>query len=145
MLSVSTQHSSLFPYGLPSLHVEKTSTVKGFPAALFLSLACDQQLANIQMGQHSRIIDSITTEAPEAVVFVAILPYSQYIYAECMTSTKEPQWISVNNNALEYFEGVPLMVVFDSCKLAVIANNARNKNAYVIGSDPHVQNQSYQI
>ena len=37
------------------------------------------------------------------------------------------------------------MVVFDSCKLAVIANNARNKNAYVIGSDPHVQNQSYQI
>lgn len=97
------------------------------------------------MGQHSRIIDSITTEATEAVVFVAILPYSQYIYAECMTSTKEPQWISVNNNALEYFEGVPLMVVFDSCKLAVIANNARNKNAYVIGSDPHIQNQSYQI
>ena len=54
-----------------------------------------------------------------------------------MTSTKEPQWISVNNNALEYFEGVPLMVVFDSCKLAVIANNARNKNAYVMGSDAY--------
>ena len=59
-------------------------------------------------GKTFKITDPITTEETEVVVFVAILPYSQYIYAEGMTSTKEPQWISVNNNALEYFGGVPL-------------------------------------
>jgi Transposase and inactivated derivatives len=73
-------------------------------------------------GKTFKITDPITTEVTEVVVFVAILPYSQYIYAEGMTSTKEPQWISVNNNALEYFGGVPLMVVCDNCKQAVIAN-----------------------
>lgn len=73
-------------------------------------------------GKTFKIIDPITTEETDIVVFVAILPYSQYIYAEGMISTKEPQWISVNNNALEYFGGVPLMVVCDNCKQAVIAN-----------------------
>lgn len=73
-------------------------------------------------GKTFKITDPITTEVTEVVVFVAILPYSQYIYAEGMTSTKEPQWISVNNNALEYFGGVPLMVVCDNCKQAVTAN-----------------------
>ena len=73
-------------------------------------------------GKTFKITDPITTEVTEVVIFVAILPYSQYIYAEGMTSTKEPQWISVNNNALEYFGGVPLMVVCDNCKQAVTAN-----------------------
>ena len=39
-----------------------------------------------------------------------------------MVSTKEPQWIAVNNNALQYFGGVPALVVCDNCKQAVIAN-----------------------
>ena len=39
-----------------------------------------------------------------------------------MISTKEPQWIAVNNNALAYFGGVPALVVCDNCKQAVIAN-----------------------
>ena len=55
-------------------------------------------------------------------MFVAILPYSQYIYAEGMLSTKEPQWIDANNHALDYFGGVPALVVCDNCKQAVIVN-----------------------
>ncbi len=39
-----------------------------------------------------------------------------------MVSTKEPQWIAVNNNVLAYFSGVPTLVVCDNCKQAVIAN-----------------------
>jgi hypothetical protein len=38
----------------------------------------------------------LTGEVTPIVVFVAILPYSQYIYAEGMESTKEMQWIEVN-------------------------------------------------
>ena len=66
--------------------------------------------------------DPLTGETLPIVVFVAILSYSQYIYAKGMLSTKEPQWIEVNNHALDYFGGVPALVVCDNCKQAVIAN-----------------------
>ena len=39
-----------------------------------------------------------------------------------MLSTKEPQWIDVNNHALDYFGGVPALVVCDNCKQAVVVN-----------------------
>lgn len=41
-------------------------------------------------GQTFRMIDPLTGEILTIVVFVAILPYSQYTYAEGMLSTKEP-------------------------------------------------------
>ena len=52
----------------------------------------------ILLGVH----EDDTEKEADVVVFVAVLPYSQYIYAEGMLSTKEPQWIEVNNHALEY-------------------------------------------
>ena len=73
-------------------------------------------------GKTFDLIDRLTGEFIPIVVFVAILPYSQYIYAEGMISTKEMQWIEVNNNALKAFGGVPAIVVCDNCKQAVIAN-----------------------
>lgn len=73
-------------------------------------------------GKTFRMADPDTGENCEIVVFVAILPYSQYIYAEGMLSTKETQWIAVNNHALRYFGGVPAIVVCDNCKQAVTAN-----------------------
>ena len=73
-------------------------------------------------GKTFQIIDRDTGEIFTVVVYVAVLPYSQYIYAEGMTSTKEPQWIAVNNHALEYFGGVPAIVVCDNCKQAVLVN-----------------------
>ena len=68
-------------------------------------------------GKTFQMVDHLTGEVMEIVVFVAVLPYSQYIYAEGMVSTKEPQWIAVNNNALKYFGGVPALVVCDNCNV----------------------------
>lgn len=73
-------------------------------------------------GKTFSLIDGQTGEVFTIVVFVAILPYSQFIYAEGMLSTKEPQWIAVNNHALRYFGGAPALVVCDNCKQAVLAN-----------------------
>ena len=73
-------------------------------------------------GKTFELIDKLTGEITTIVVFVAVLPYSQYIYAEGMASTCEPQWIEVNNHALAYFGGVPTVVVCDNCKQAVTAN-----------------------
>lgn len=69
-------------------------------------------------GKTFDIVDPLTGEINAVVVYVAVLPYSQYIYAEGMLSTKEPQWIDVNNHALDYFGGVPALVICDNCKQA---------------------------
>lgn len=74
-------------------------------------------------GKTFEMIDRLTGEIMDIVVFVAVLPYSQMIYAEGMLSTKEPQWIQVNNNALKFYGGVPAIVVCDNCKQAVVAND----------------------
>ena len=74
-------------------------------------------------GKTFEMIDRLTGEIMDIVVFVAVLPYSQMIYAEGMISTKEPQWIQVNNNALKFYGGVPAIVVCDNCKQAVVAND----------------------
>lgn len=73
-------------------------------------------------GQTFRMIDPVTGEILPIVVFVAVLPYSQYIYAEGMLSIKESPWINVNNHALSYFGGVPALCICDNCKQAVTAN-----------------------
>jgi transposase len=73
-------------------------------------------------GKTFQLTDSLTGEITPIVVFVSILPYSQFIYAEGMVSTKEPQWIQVNNNALAYFGGAAPLTICDNCKQAVITN-----------------------
>lgn len=73
-------------------------------------------------GKTFSMIDRLTGELSTIVVFVAVLPYSQYIYAEGILSAKEPPWIEVNNHALRFFGGVPAIVVCDNCKQAVTVN-----------------------
>lgn len=53
-------------------------------------------------GKTFPLIDGQTGEICTVVVFVAVLPYSQYIFAEGMLSTREPLWIAVNNHALRF-------------------------------------------
>lgn len=81
-----------------------------------------QQMEVDFAGKTFGMTDPLTGGIMSIVVFVAVLPYSQYIYAEGMISTKEPQWIDVNNHALSYFGGVPALCICDNCKQAVIAN-----------------------
>ena len=73
-------------------------------------------------GKTFRLADRVSGEISDIYVFVAVLPYSQYIYAEGMASIREAEWIEANNNALDFFGGVPQIVVCDNCKQAVIAN-----------------------
>jgi len=90
---------------------------------LHLQAVIGQKMEVDFAGNTFDLTDPLTGEITTIVVFVAVLPYSQMIYAEGMASTKEPQWIDVNNNAIRYFGGVPSIVVCDNCKQAVIANN----------------------
>ena len=81
-----------------------------------------QQIEVDFAGKTFEMTDRLTGEIYPIVVFVAILPYSQYIFAEGMLSTKEPEWIEANNRMLQFFEGVTPLLICDNCKQAVIAN-----------------------
>lgn len=65
-------------------------------------------------------VDTDTGEIRNAQVFVAILGWSQYAYVEAMPSQTVEDFISACENALHYFKGVPLAIVPDNLKSAVI-------------------------
>ncbi len=65
-------------------------------------------------------MDTDTGEIKEAQVFVAILGWSQYAYVEAMVSQKVEDFVAACQNALLYFKGVPLAIVPDNLKSAVI-------------------------
>lgn len=64
-------------------------------------------------------VDTNTGEIRNAQVFVAILGWSQYAYVEAMHSQTIDEFIAACENALRYFNGVPLALVPDNLKSAV--------------------------
>lgn len=63
--------------------------------------------------------DTDTGELKKAQVFVAILGWSQYAYVEAVRDQTVEEFITACENALHYFNGVPLAVVPDNLKSAV--------------------------
>jgi transposase len=55
----------------------------------------------------------------EAQIFVAVLGASNYTYAQPCRSQELPEWISAHSRMLDYFGGVPLVIVPDNLKAAV--------------------------
>jgi len=64
-------------------------------------------------------VDIDTGEIKEGQVFVAILGWSQYSYVEAIPNQTIEEFITVCENALHFFEGVPLAIVPDNLKSAV--------------------------
>jgi transposase len=70
-------------------------------------------------GKKIQVTDKQTGEIREMEVFVAILPASQYTYAEATVSQKKEDFIGSMNRCLHYFGGVPKAIVTDNLKSAV--------------------------
>src|SRR3989338_531267 len=66
------------------------------------------------------IIDSATGKTRSAQIFVCVLGASNYTYIEATWDQKLFNWIASNVRALEFFEGVPALLVPDNLKAAVI-------------------------
>ncbi len=71
-------------------------------------------------GEKLPYVDEDTGEIKQAEVFVAILGWSQYTYMEAMPSQRLEDFIAASENAMHYFKGVPLGIVPDNLKSAVI-------------------------
>jgi transposase len=70
-------------------------------------------------GQKLSYINPTTGEVVECEVFVGVLGASQKAYIEAVPSQKKQDFISANESALHFFEGVPRAIVPDCLKSAV--------------------------
>lgn len=73
-------------------------------------------------GQTAHLVDADTGELLDAYIFVAVLPYSGYAYAEAFVSQNQEAWITAHVNAYSFFGGVTRILTPDNLKTGVIKN-----------------------
>ena len=73
-------------------------------------------------GDPAHIIDPDTGEIINAYIFIGVMTYSQFTYAEAFINEKQRAWIAAHVHMYEYFGGVAKILVPDNCKTAVIHN-----------------------
>ena len=74
-------------------------------------------------GQTAELCDDETGEILPVYVFVAVLPFSGYAYAEAFLNQKQEAWITAHVNAYSYFGGVARMLVPDNLKTGVVKHS----------------------
>lgn len=95
-------------YGRPVMHIEHKAGDK-----MYIDFA----------GEKLPIVDEYTGEIRYAEVFVAILGASQLTYVEATDSQRKEDLISCCENALHFYGGVPMAIVPDNLKSAVIKSD----------------------
>lgn len=65
---------------------------------------------------------TLTNVMRKAYLFVGVLPFSQYMFAQATMDMKEESWINHHVDMYNFFGGVPLMCICDNCKTAVISH-----------------------
>lgn len=65
---------------------------------------------------------TLTNVIDKAYLFVGVLPFSQYMFAQATLDMKEEAWINHHIDMFRFFNGVPLICVCDNCKTAVISH-----------------------
>jgi transposase len=75
-------------------------------------------------GDPAHLIDPDTGALINAYVFVGVMSYSQYSYAEAFINQKQTAWITAHINMFRYFGGVARILVPDNCKTAVNHNDS---------------------
>lgn len=71
-------------------------------------------------GDPAQIADPDTSEIINAYIFVGVMTYSQYAFAEAFINEKQQAWIAAHVHMYEFFGGVARILVPDNCKTAVV-------------------------
>lgn len=95
-------------------------------AAMHINRKPGEQVEVDWAGDPAHIIDPDTGEIIQAYIFVGVMTYSQYAYAEAFIDEKQPAWIRAHVHMYKFFGGVAKILVPDNCKTAVIHNNNWN-------------------
>lgn len=70
-------------------------------------------------GDPAKLIDPDTGEMTDAWLFIGVMTYSQYAYAEAFMNEKQKAWITAHVHMYEFFGGVARILVSDNCTTAV--------------------------
>ena len=92
------------------------------------------EAAQVDFGKGSRLLDERTGSIEETWFFVITLCWSRHQYVELVTHQDVETWLNCHQNAFNWFGGVPLKLIIDNAKCAII------KASY---HDPQVQ-RSYE-
>lgn len=71
-------------------------------------------------GDPAFYTDRETGEKIKALVFIAVLPYSQYTFAKAYPDERQHSWLQAHIDMYRYFGGVTKLLVPDNCKTAVV-------------------------
>ena len=93
-------------------------------------------VAQVDFGYAGRMVDPATGTLRRAWVFVMVLAHSRHMFVRCVFRQDAATWQQLHVEAFIFFGGVPLVVVPDNLKAAVI------RGAFELGSDPAL-NRSY--
>ena len=124
-MTVSRQHveyKTLYPdgYGLTAFFQYYNQWSKKVNPTMHIEHKVGDKMYVDFAGATLGYVDTNTGEIKNAQVFVAILGWSQYAYVQAMESQTVEEFILGCENALRYFQGVPLAIVPDNLKSAVI-------------------------
>jgi len=73
-------------------------------------------------GTTLAIKNKLSGKEEKVYLFVAVLPYSGYTYAEAFLNMKQESWIIAHINAYNYFGGVTRILVPDNLKTGIVKN-----------------------
>jgi transposase len=76
-------------------------------------------------GKTMSLADNVTGEAILAYIFVAVLPYSGYVYTEAFLNRKQESWITAHVNAYRFYGGSTRILIPDNLKTGVVRTEGR--------------------
>ena len=86
-------------------------------------------------GKRPNWQDPDTGEIIKGWLFVGILPFSGYGYAEVFSDMKQASWIKGHLNMFDYFGGVSRILIPDNLKVGIIKNNKEDTIVNSVYSD----------
>ena len=90
-----------------------------YRATMHLSHKPGEQIEVDWAGDPAHIIDPDTGELTDVWIFVGVLTYSQYTFAEGFINERTDNWIKAHVHMYEFFGGVTPALIPDNCTTAV--------------------------
>jgi len=91
-------------------------------ATMHINRKPGEQVEVDRAGDPAHIIDLDTGEIINAYIFIGVMTYSQFTYAEAFINEKQRAWIAAHVHMYEYFGGVAKILVPDNYKTTVVHN-----------------------
>ena len=128
------------PYQYTQFCVRMNKFIEVSKASMHFTHVPGEKIEVDWAGKTIPITDYDTGEISKAYLFVGVLPYSQYVYAEVTNDMKEENWIMAHVHMFNYFKGTTPILVCDNLKTGVIKHP---KNGEIVLNDAYKELADY--